>query len=172
MKRIAMASMAFGVAAALSMAALAGPAPTPAPATPAATPAVAANSPANLVKYRQSTMGGVGKHMGLMGMVVKGEIDRKQDLTKNAVALHDLSLGYAELFPAGTDAASGMKTDAKPEVWTKMDDFKLKAKALEDESAKLVEVSKGGDFNAFKAQYEKLGEACGSCHETYKVKRQ
>jgi cytochrome c556 len=37
--------------------------------------------------------------------------------------------------------------------------------------AKLVQVSKGGDEAAVKAQIGAVGKSCGGCHETFREKR-
>ncbi|MBV8536266.1 MAG: cytochrome c [Alphaproteobacteria bacterium] len=69
------------------------------------------------------------------------------------------------LFPPGSGPESGAKTGARDTIWANPGDFEAKAKALEDESAKLVAA---GDDAALKAQIPVVGKACSGCHEAYR----
>lgn len=142
--------------------------PTPVAAPPPVVAPVAAPGPEKIIKYRELVMEGVAKHMGAMGLVVKGEVDRKQDLVAHAEALAALAPTIPALFPAGTGPEAG-KTEAKPEVWTKWAEFEAANVTFVTESQKLVEVAKGGDFEAFKVQYGAVGKSCGGCHDGFRV---
>ena len=127
----------------------------------------------DVVKYRQTIMGDLGKHMRASGMIAKGLISRPGNLVGHAEAIHNGAVGLVDLFPAGTgpaDLPKDAKTGAKAEIWTDHDKFAAAAKAFEDESAKLVEVAKTGDLAAFQAQSTKVGDACGGCHDPFKAK--
>jgi cytochrome c556 len=124
-----------------------------------------------IVKYRHNVMEGMAKHMGAAGAIVKGEVTgRNADLVGHAEALHALGRDLPGLFPDGTGPDNkALKTDAKPEVWTKKADFETASKKYLDETAKLVEVAKGGDLEAFKAQFGAVGKSCGGCHDNFRV---
>jgi cytochrome c556 len=130
------------------------------------TPAWSGDDQLPIVKYRETVMEILAKHMSATSQVVKGHVDRKADLVANAQAIHDASKVIPELFPADSAKA---KSESKPEVWTKWDDFVKANQVLEAESAKLVEVAKTGDFEAFKVQFGKVGGACGECHDAFRV---
>jgi len=131
---------------------------------PAADPA-----PDKVVAYRQTLMSSTGRHMKAIGMIVKGEIDRPQDLEGHAAALHAASRDLTTLFPP-TTGPDKLKTDAKAEVWTRWTDFETAAKAFETETAALLEAARKKDIDAFKAQFGKVGDSCGGCHEPFKTK--
>lgn len=126
-------------------------------------------SPALIVKYRVATMKASGQHLTAVGMIAKGESDRTQDLVMHATALHELARTLGSLFPTGSGPAPGLTTEAKPEIWTQADKFATAVKAFETETAKLVEVAKGGDLAATKTQWGAVGGACGDCHDVFKV---
>ncbi len=125
-------------------------------------------SPESLTKYRHVYMEGMAKHMKAAGMIVKGEVDRPEDLLFHAQALHGASGEITNLFPPET-APDKVKSDAKPEIWTNWDGFVAASKTFETETAKLVEVAKTKDLDAFKAQFGKVGKSCGGCHDDFQV---
>lgn len=141
--------------------------PTPTAVAPAA-PAAAAPSPEKAVKYRETVMMAAAKHMGAMSMIVKGEVDRKQDLQANADALAAIAPTIPALFGPGT-GPDKVKSEAKPEVWTKFADFEAANLKFVEATKKLSEVAKTGDFEAFKTQFGEVGKTCGGCHETFRV---
>jgi cytochrome c556 len=134
---------------------------------PAANPV--APDPAKIVAYRETLMGGAGKHMKAASMVLKGDIPRPQDLAGHASALHDMGVGLVDLFPAST-APSKVKTEAKAEIWSTPEKFKEVAQSYEVESQKLVDIAKTGDLAAYQAQFGVVGKACGACHDGFRVK--
>lgn len=130
--------------------------------------AQAADDPAMVAKYRQTMMRGVGAHMGQLGLVTKGKIDRKDDLLVNAEAILHAAERYRDLFPEGSGPEK-VKTEALAAVWkdpagfTKANDTWLAA------SKGLVEAikNKKGD-EAIANAFGELGKACGGCHDTFK----
>jgi len=136
-----------------------------APVGLAATPA-----PAHVAKYRQKVMEAVGEHFGALMMIVKGESDRRQDAVGHAKAIADLADMARELFPPGTGPGPDVETHAKPEIWTEQDRFAEAMKRFETEADKLVTVAAKNDAAAFNEQVKALGQACGDCHEHFRVK--
>lgn len=83
---------------------------------------------------------------------------------------HDFQRAPDRWFPAGSGPETGLKTRAKPEIWTNKDEFKKDIDAMVAEVDKLSTVVDGGDSNAIKAQLKATGKACGDCHKTFRVK--
>jgi cytochrome c556 len=129
-------------------------------------------SPGAIAKYRHEIMETTGGHMSALGMLVKGESDRKQDAVAHAEAIADLSKIAGDLFPEGSGPAPGVETHARPEIWKDKDKFAAAMKNWQTESEELVAVAKKGDMDAFRAQFQDVGKACGACHENYRVKDQ
>ena len=72
-------------------------------------------------------------------------------------------------FPKGSGPESGVKTDAKAEVWNDAAGFAAAANRFQGEAAKLQEIAAGGDIAAIKAQVRATGGACKNCHDKYRV---
>ena len=139
----------------------------------AAVTASKAEDMAKVIEYRQNIMKTNGAQAADIGMILKGEVPfGAENVVAHAEVIHTLSKLVLDAFPKGSGPAAG-KTKAKDEIWTKWDDFKKDAMALETESAKLVEVAKTGDMKAIAAQVNAMGkEACGACHEDFRSKAQ
>jgi len=132
-----------------------------------ASPALAADHPAEVVKYRQSVMKAMGAHMTAMSLVVKKQITDRAQLAAHAAALRDLSAGMAAFFPRGT-GSDKTKTAAKNEIWQRFAEFEADFAKLQRESAALADAAKRGD--KFDAQFENVANACAACHRTFRVK--
>ncbi len=135
-----------------------------------ATAAGAADEPAAVLKYRQNTMDALGGHMGALAAVAKGDVTFTDDVAVNAEAIHGLSQNLARLFPAGSGKDAG-KSASLPAIWEKPAEFEQAVKVFQEQSAKLVEVAKGGDQAAIAAQIGALGkDGCGGCHQNFREK--
>jgi cytochrome c556 len=120
------------------------------------------------IKYRQSALFVMGQHFGRIGAVVKGERPfDKDEVARNAAIVEAMSKLPWDAFLAGTDKG---ETHAKPEIWTDAAKFKSRHEKLEQETAKLAQVAKGGDLNAIKAQFGETGKACKACHDDFRRK--
>lgn len=135
--------------------------------------AMAADEPANIVKYRQATMKANGAHITMIAAVVKGEVSWSNELEGHAHALHEQSKNLLRLFPEGTGKGdTEVESAALPAIWEKRDEFEQAVKRLQDESGKMVEVAKSGDLAAIGQQLGSLGkQGCGGCHDTFREKK-
>ena len=107
-------------------------------------------------------------NIGPLGAMTKGKMPfNQEEFAKRAANLQALSDMPWEFFIPGSDKG---ETAAKPEVWSNSADFKEKAEKFQQEVAKLVDASKGGDQEAMFAQLGETAKACKSCHKEYKKK--
>lgn len=140
----------------------------------AATAALAAShgggAPGDPAAVRQHMMGQVGKAMGHLGAMAKGEqpfdarvVDASLR-TMNAVAL-----GFGGQFPAGSE--SGAETEAAPAIWSDRAGFDASlAKFLADTGAAIE--AQASDLDALRAVMGSVGGNCKSCHEGYRIPKQ
>jgi len=129
---------------------------------------LAQQKPEDAIKYRQSALFLLGQHFGPIAAMAQGKTPFDKDAAaRNAALAETFSRLPWDRFGPGTDQGN---TKAKPEVWTKQDDFKAKADKMQVEVAKLAQVSKSGDFDALKAQVGETGKACKACHDEYRNK--
>lgn len=117
------------------------------------------------VQYRQKVMQSQGANMGAIGDILKNQLPYQNNIAFHARGIEVSSKVIPEAFKK--EIPEG-KTDAKPEIWQDWDKFTAAAEALEQESAKLVEVAQSGDMEAIKAQVKKVGDACGDCHKPFR----
>ena len=93
------------------------------------------------------------------------------ELQKHSAAIARQAPLIKKWFPKGSGPESGIKTDAKPEIWTDMATFLTLAGNLEAESKKLVAVSMAPSFDSavFMGQLRATGGACKACHDKFRI---
>jgi cytochrome c556 len=133
-----------------------------------ATVASAQVKPEKAIEYRQGAMTVIGWHFGAMAAMVKGEKPYdKEDFARRAAIVEVVAKIPMEGFTPDSDKGH---TKAKPEIWSKMDDFKAKMEKMQSESSKLAAVSKSGSMDDIKKQFGATGGTCKSCHDDYRSK--
>ncbi len=131
--------------------------------------AAAQAKPEVLVKQRQAVMTLQGKYFGPMAAMAQGKAPYDAKIVqRNAGYLETLSKMPWDGFQEST---KGQKSAALPAIWEKSAEFKQAAEHLQSETAKLAQLSKGGDEAAVKAQIGATGKACGGCHEKFREKQ-
>ncbi|HET7669307.1 MAG TPA: cytochrome c [Burkholderiales bacterium] len=125
--------------------------------------------PEVLVKQRQSAMTLIGKYWGPLGGMAQGKVPYNAEVVqRNAAYLEALAkMPWDGFDPATKD----VKSAALPEVYSNQAKFKEAADRLQNETAKLAQVSKSGDENAIKAQLGAVGKSCGGCHNDFRQKQ-
>ena len=124
---------------------------------------------ADVIKDRQDKMKIVGKSMGIVGKMAKGQSDFDGQAALAAfVAMKDAAEGYETLFPAGTE--TGGETEAAPAIFTDRAGFEAK---VADFEASLVKVTAAApeSVEALGAMVGEVGQNCGACHKAYRVKK-
>lgn len=125
--------------------------------------------PEVLVKQRQSAMTLIGKYWGPLGGMAQGKVPYNAEVVqRNAAYLEALAkMPWDGFDPATKD----VKSAALPEVYSNQAKFKEAADRLQNETAKLAQMSKSGDENAIKAQLGAVGKSCGGCHNDFRQKQ-
>lgn len=119
---------------------------------------------------RQALMKDRGKIVGGISKVVKGEepFDAAAVLTQlQALQANAEKFDADALFPAGSDTGD---TTAAPKIWEDMAGFK----AVEDKyliDIKAATAAAPADVDTLKTQFGAIASSCGTCHQTYRVKK-
>ena len=130
--------------------------------------ATAAVKPETAIRYRQSVYTMIGWNFVPLVKMIKGETPwDAQAFTLHAERIASLAPQLLEGFPEGSD--KGAKTDAKPEIWQSMDDFRSKMDDLVKQSKALADVAKTGDEAGTRDQFKKTAGACKACHDKYRA---
>lgn len=120
------------------------------------------------IKFRRGGYTVLGWYYGPLYRMAKGEMPYDKALfLRNAEYLAVLSKLPKDGFIPGTEKGD---TKAKPEIWSKSDKFKEANDRLENESARLAELAKGGNLDVLKEQFGKLQKTCKACHDDFKNK--
>ncbi|MFO1371239.1 MAG: cytochrome c [Candidatus Competibacteraceae bacterium] len=125
--------------------------------------------PEDVAQYRQSVYTIIGWNFKPIGAMVKGEVPfDAAAVARHAQYVELMSKATLEGFPKGTGPDVVKRTEAKPEIWAKWSEFETKMNNFQQEAARLVEVAKGGDQAAIKAQFGKTAETCKACHKEFR----
>jgi cytochrome c556 len=129
--------------------------------------AAAAVKPEAAIHYRQSVYTMIGWNFRPMVDMIKNKTPwDSKEFANRAERLAFLAPQLLEGFPEGSD--KGAETEAKPEIWKNMDDFKSKMSDLVRETKALSDVAKTGDEAKTREQFKKTSGACKSCHDKYR----
>jgi cytochrome c556 len=72
---------------------------------------------------------------------------------------------------ANGPADGGVETDAKPEIWNDLADFRARLADFVNEAKALDETARGGDEAKMKEQFHKTADTCKACHDKFKASR-
>ena len=129
-----------------------------------------AETPANdTIHNREKFMKDMGKHMKTIKKILQGKIDAAEMPTQVSgmeTLTKRLSDDLQNLFPVGSDIG---KTDAKPLIWQKWDEFAKIAQSATDKGAALARANASGDKATIEAAYKDLGDVCKTCHKDYRT---
>ncbi len=129
--------------------------------------AAAAVAQDNPVAKREQMMKQVGASMGAIGAIAKGEKPYDAEAIKTALTTISADMkAFPEQFPAGSEVNSA----AAPAIWENMDDFKAKALKLASDADTIL-ASMPADQAGTAEAMKTLGANCGTCHQTYRLKR-
>lgn len=173
---------ATAAAVAMGLAACGGETPAPAAETPAPvaeapaeTPAPAASTVgetpvdvAAFMKQRHENYEDIGKNMKVLQDNMKAAAPDMPAVTAAATAIKGYADQMGGWFPAGTGPESGIKTEAKANIWTERATFDAAVAKLQEESGKLAAVT---DAAGFKAQFPATGLACKGCHDQFREEK-
>jgi len=120
-----------------------------------------------IVKDRMDAMTEAGRAMKDAGERIRSGRSLAE-VKDDARTIAAVASRIASLFPPGSDQRP---TEARPEIWTRWDDFTARAQALERESAGFVTDAGAGDRDAIAGRFRTVGRACADCHDQYRIKK-
>lgn len=133
------------------------------------TMAVAASPAQTAIATRQANFKKMGGAMKVLkDQLASGSIDKAQAVAA-AKTLAATGRAQAGLFPNGSGASAGVKTEALPAIWTNRAAFDGAMKAYIAQADKLVAVAGTGNAAAIGAQFKAVGGTCGSCHKQFRA---
>lgn len=117
-----------------------------------------------VINYRQAAFTVAGWNMGILGGMLKGEIEYNSDeAVAAAKRINEMAKAVGATFIDGTYEGS----NASPKIAEDRADFDDKLAVFIAESG--VMVNAAAEKSTLGAQMGKLGGTCKSCHDSYKL---
>jgi cytochrome c556 len=98
-------------------------------------------------------------------VAAKGDV---KTLEKPADAMARWMKQFPTQFPPGSN--TGHDTKALPAVWSDSAGFQKAADNFVEAADKLAQLAKAGDAEGVASQVKVVGDACGTCHKTYRAR--
>jgi cytochrome c556 len=119
---------------------------------------------------RSAIMKAIGKAVGSVAPIAKGEAPF--DAAAVAAALNAINaeaqkVDVAVLFPEGSNTG---ESTAAPKIWEDMAGFTAAMDKFKAATAAAA-AANPADLAAFQAEFGKVTENCGSCHQVYRIKK-
>ena len=124
------------------------------------------------VATRQGALKLMGFYMAPLGGMARGRMELDAAMVeRNAQRISALAPMLTDTFRFDT-SGSDVASDAKPGIWTDGAAFQGKIETLIEKAADLSRIA-GGDSSEgeIKGGIGALGQACGSCHDDFRIKR-
>lgn len=122
--------------------------------------------PEDAAKYRQGALTVMGSHFGRLGAMVSGKVPFDAKLAQDNAAVVEF---MSKLPWAGFTADSqGVKSKAKPDVWSDKAKFDQGAEKMMTEVSKLNAAAKTGNLDALKAAFGETAKTCKACHDAFR----
>jgi len=135
----------------------------------AAAASSAAAGPVEQVKGRVTGFKTLGEAFKSVNDGLRGGQVQAQIVQKAAAQISSAARDQYRWFPAGSGPQSGLKTAAKPEIWTRPAAFRAAQDAFARQAGAFQRIASSGDAAAIKSEARKLGATCKSCHDAFRV---
>ena len=130
---------------------------------------VAGEEAKRLMHVRHEGMEDIGDATKVLSRELKSDGPDLAKVRENAATIARLAPEVTGWFPPGTGPEAG-KTDAKPEIWQKREDFAAKRDAFQRAAQAFNAAAQGNDLAAVRSAFGELGKSCKACHDPYREK--
>ena len=159
-----MRKIACFAAPALFAAALAAPLLAAGPRTPAP-------SPADVVRTRIAGLRELGAAFKNVSDGMRGD-PQIILIQQSARQIKNASNAMNGWFPAGSGPQRGIKTAAKPEIWTRAADFNTAKANFARQADAFQAAAASGNVANIRSAFRQLGGTCKGCHDPFRVPEQ
>ncbi len=122
----------------------------------------------SVVQARQAHYKEIGKAAKALSEQLKSATPSLPVVQAAAKQIDALAPQVPSWFPVGSGPAAGVKTQAKPEIWARPDEFKHDAATFAEAAHKLDLIAATGDLSAIRTQAQAMGQTCKTCHEAFR----
>ncbi len=138
----------------------------------ATAPLLAASTPTpaqNAVRTRIAGLKEMGTAFKNAMDGLRGSAPQMILIQQSARTIKNSSQAMFTWFPAGSGPARGLKTAAKPEIWSKPVEFRAAQDGLARAADAFQTAAMSGNADAIRAAARGLGGACKNCHDQFRV---
>ena len=126
-------------------------------------------TPEQIIKARQSNLKDLGGAFKTIRDQLRLSKPNIAEIKQAAQQINTLSQDQNHWFPKGSGPETGVKTAAKPEIWSDAAGFAKAMEKYSSEAPKLLTFAEGNDLDGLKTQVGAVGQTCKGCHDTYRV---
>lgn len=137
-----------------------------APAAADTASAAAATGAKASIEQREHLMENYKKQMGTMAKMVKGEAPF--DAAAFQQAADNLDADAGKPWEHYTPESAQEESEAKPEIWSKPDEFKKEIDKFTAATAALKVAAASGKLDDVKKPFGEVGQSCKSCHDSFR----
>ena len=87
----------------------------------------------------------------------------------SGVAISNAARAQYRWYAANTRPGPGVRTHARPEIWTRAAEFRAAQDRFALQAAAFRQASTSGNADTIRAASRQLGAACRGCHDTFRV---
>jgi cytochrome c556 len=131
-----------------------------------------AASPAATIQARQGNYKQMAAALkGISDQLRSGSPDIAE-IRPRAALLADRSVRVLTWFPHGTGAEAGVRTRARPDIWSNPDGFRHAGATFVVAARALNNAAQSGDIARVRAAFPAVPRACGGCHDNFRAPEQ
>jgi cytochrome c556 len=132
-----------------------------------ATAAIAA--PADTIRMRQANYKQIGAAMKGINEQLRGSAPSLPAIRAGSRTIIGFAPQVLRWFPRGTGPEAGVRTRARPEIWTDHAGFRRAGAGLLVAARAFDAAARRGDLDAIRTGAAQLAHACSNCHDDYRA---
>lgn len=126
-------------------------------------------APSDIVKARINGFRELGAAFKAVNDGSRGSELQTVLIQQSARQIRNAARDQYRWFPQGSGPQPGVKTAAKPEIWSQAPQFRALQDAFARQADVFFQTANSGSPAAVRAEARKLGGACKSCHDSFRL---
>ncbi|MBV1686246.1 cytochrome c [Novosphingobium sp. G106] len=126
-------------------------------------------APSDVVRARITGLRELGAAFKAVNDGLRGSEMQSVLIQQSARQIRNAARDQYRWFPQGSGPQPGVKTAAKPEIWSQAARFRAAQDAFARQADVFFQAASAGSPAAIRAEARKLGANCKSCHDTFRL---
>lgn len=128
-------------------------------------------APADQVRVRIEGLRELGAAFKAVNDGLRGPTPQTILIQMSARQIRNAATEQYNWFPAGSGPQPGVKTAAKPEIWTQAARFRQLQDGFAAQATGFQRAAASGNVDAIRAGARSLGASCKACHDQFRVEK-